>query len=353
MATPVKRRRDLDPDLEFLVVDDFLRDLIGARALKTAFELGLIDHLLTRHPSTLPELGDTARADRMGLAFLLDLLTGAGVVENRNGGYSLSAAFRIALRYRDLLEAKLDFAGYLATDYLELFTGLVADPPGFMRRARLFQLFDYKRSLEPSVENYERTRSWMRLTTTLTRYETRACLKAWDFGASRAMLDIGGNSGEFVLQVCRKHAHLRATVMDLPLVCDIGQEHVLAEPECSRIAFLKGDIRQDAVPPGFDLISFKSMLHDWPEEAARDFITRAAAALEPGGTLLIFERAPLDVTAQVPPFSHLPTMLFFRSYRDPALYVGHLLALGFTDIQTREVPLEVPFFLVTGKKPAS
>ena len=33
MATPDKRRRDLDPELEFLVVDDFLRDLIGARAL--------------------------------------------------------------------------------------------------------------------------------------------------------------------------------------------------------------------------------------------------------------------------------------------------------------------------------
>jgi hypothetical protein len=72
VATPDKRRRDLDPELEFLVVDDFLRDLIGARALKTAFELGLIDHLMTRHPSTPAELGETAKADRMGLGFLLD-----------------------------------------------------------------------------------------------------------------------------------------------------------------------------------------------------------------------------------------------------------------------------------------
>jgi hypothetical protein len=353
MATPGKRRRDLDPELEFLVVDDFLRDLIGARALKTAFELGLIDHLLARHPSTLAELGQTAKADATGLAFLLNLLTGANVVENRNGGFSLSAPFRIAMRYRDLLETKLDFAGFLATDYLELFTGLVADPPGFMRKARLFQLFDYKRSLEPSVENYEVTRAWMRLTTTLTRYEARACLKAYDFSAVRYMLDIGGNSGEFVLQICRKHPQLRAAVMDLPLVCDIGQEHILPEPERDRISFLKGDLRQDSPPRGFDLISFKSMLHDWPEDAARAFLTRAAEALEPGGSILIFERAPLDVTAEVPPFSSLPTMLFFRSYRAPAIYAGHLLALGYTDIQTREVALEVPFFVVTGKKPAA
>jgi hypothetical protein len=102
-----------------------------------------------------------------------------------------------------------------------------------------------------------------------------------------------------------------------------------------------------------DLISFKSMLHDWPENAAKTFLTRAAEAVEPGGSILIFERAPLDVTTELPPFSSLPTMLFFRSYRPPAIYAGHLLALGFIDIQTREVPLEVPFFVVTGKKSRS
>ena len=47
----------------------------------------------------------------------------------------------------------------------------------------------------------------------------------------------------------------------------------------------------------------------------------------------------------------LPTLLFFRSYRSPTVYERQLAALGFTDIQTREITLEVPFFVVTGKKP--
>lgn len=352
MATPGKRRRDLDPELEFLVVDDFLRDLLGARALKTAFELGLIDHLLERHPASLEELGKIAKADPAGTAFLLDMLGANLVVEkNAGGGFSLTAPFRIAMRYRDLLETKLDFSGFLAADYLELFTGLVADPPGFMQRARLFKLFDYNRCLQPSVENYEHTRIWMRLTTTLTRYEARGCLLAHDFSGYRNMLDIGGNSGEFVLQLCRKNPDLQATVMDLPLVCDIGQEHVLPAHERERIKFMKADVRKAVPPAGFDLISFKSMLHDWPENAAKAYIERAAQALEPGGTLLIYERAPLQLNGQMPPFSMLPTLLFFRSYRPPAVYEQQLAALGFTDIQTREVALEVPFFVVTGKKP--
>jgi SAM-dependent methyltransferase len=354
MASQPKRRRDLDPELEFLVVDDFLRDLLGARALKTAFELGLIDHLLERHPASLEELGKLAKADQAGTAFLLDMLGANQIVEqNAGGGFSLTAAFRIAMRYRDLLETKLDFAGFLASDYMELLTGLIADPAGFMQRARLFKLFDYKRCLEPSVENYERTRTWMRLTTTLTRYEARGALLVHDFSGYRNMLDIGGNSGEFVLQLCRKNPNLHATVMDLPLVCDIGQEHVLPAPERERIKFIKADVRQDALPAGFDLISFKSMLHDWPWDAAIAFMTRAAKALEPGGTLLIFERAPLQFNGQVPPFAMLPTLLFFRSYRPAADYEKQLAALGFTDIQTREVSLEVPFFVVTGRKPGS
>jgi SAM-dependent methyltransferase len=347
-----QRSRDAAKQFEFLVVDEFLGDVIGARALKTAFELKLIDHLMERHPESLEALCKVAKADPQGVRFLLDLLVGGGVAEVRDGGYALTARFRIAMRYRDLLEARLDFSGFLSSDYVEFLTGLITDPPGFMKRARLFQLFDYRRAQEPTVENYQRTRTWMRLTTALTRYEAQAALTVHDFGKSRRMLDIGGNSGEFVLQVCRKHPELRATVLDLPLVCDIGQEHVLPEPEQGRIAFVKADARTDPLPAGHDLISFKSMLHDWPEDAAGQFLAKAAAALAPGGTLLIFERAPLDYSTGLPPFSAIPTLLFFRSYRPASVYVSLLEKLGLRDVEVKQVELESTFFLVTATKPA-
>jgi ubiquinone/menaquinone biosynthesis C-methylase UbiE len=190
----------------------------------------------------------------------------------------------------------------------------------------------------------------MRLTTTLTRYEARAAMQIHDFGAYRNMLDVGGNSGEFILQLCKNHPQLRGTVMDLPLVCDIGQERVLPEPERDRIAFLKADARSDPLPGGHDLISFKSMLHDWPEEAASQFMAKAAAALEPGGTLMIFERGALALKGRTPAFSTIPTLLFFRSYRSASFYVNRLEALGFRDIQVKEIELELPFFLLTARK---
>ena len=297
-------------------------------------------------------LGRALGVDQTGLRLLLDLLGANQVVTEHRGDVRLHERFNVALRYRDLLEIKLDFAGFTLNDFADLFTSLVKDPGGFMGNARLFELFDYRRCLEPSIENYERTKGWMRITSTLTRYEARACMLLHDFSGYRRMLDVGGNSGEFVLQLCRRHAQLRGTVLDLPLVCEIGLEHVLAEPEHPRISFIKADARKDPMPSGFDLVTFKSMLHDWPAQEAGRFIAEAARSLNPGGTLLIFERAPIPVRAATPPLSMLPNLLFFRSYRQPSAYVEQLQALGLGGIEQREIALDSPFFLVTARKAA-
>ncbi|MGE5825601.1 MAG: methyltransferase [Bacteroidota bacterium] len=337
-------------ELDFLMVDEFIGTLVDARALKTAIELGLVDRLLEQRSGSTEALGRALGVDATGLRLLLDLLAANRVVEERAGDVRLGRRFLDALRYRDLLETKLDFAGFSINDFADLFTALVRDPRGFAGQARMFQLFDYRRCLEYSPENYAQVRAWMRITSTLTRYEARACMQLHDFGGCRRALDVGGNSGEFLLQLCRRYAQLGGTVFDLPLVCEIGIEHLLAEPEASRIGFLKGDVRSDPLPTGYDLITFKSMLHDWPADEAARILAKAAQALAPGGTLLIFERGPLRVRETAPPFSLIPTLLFFRSYRPPAEYAARLEALGLRNIVLREIELDTPFFVLSANK---
>lgn len=336
---------------EFLIVDDYLRTLVDARALKTAFELGLIDRLQEHGTGSVEALGRVLGIDRQGMRFLLDLLAANGIVQESRGDVRLTRKFQTTLLYRDLLETKLNYAGFTINDFADLFTTLVRDGGGFMGQARLFELFDYRRALDPSIENYVRTRGWMKITSTLTRYEAGPCMDAYDASRHRRMLDIGGNSGEFVLRFCSRHTGLRATVFDLPLICDIGLEHVMTEPEAMRIGFIKGDIRADPLPSGYDLISFKSMLHDWPAQDVRQFIDKAARALEPGGTLLIYERGALMVEGVTPPMSMLPNLLFFRSYRPAIDYMDQLNALGFLEVRRRDIELDSRFHLVTGRKP--
>lgn len=339
-----------DRDLGFLAVDSFIGTLVAARALKTAFELRLIDHLAQGGVGSQAALLRATDADAQGLKFLLALLDANGVTERRRGAVALTEAFTDVLRYRDLLEAKLDFAGALINDYADGFTDMVRGPEKFAGTSRLYELFDYRRCLVDTFENWQRTRGWMRLTTALTRYEARALLQLHDFREHRRLLDVGGNSGELALQACRQNPELRATVMDLPLVCDIGLEHVLGEPEHARIGFVTRDIRTQPLPTGHDVICFKSMLHDWPEADALGFLQKAAEAVEPGGTLVVFERGPLEPTT-IPPFSSLPLMLFFRSYRSPGVYMRHLEALGMQDVRRQDITLDSVFHLVTARRP--
>ena len=218
-------------ELEFLCVDRFLTNMIAAQALKTAFA----------RAAHRPVVGRAGEHDRPARGKLAGRSPGAVRIArsarlepgHRAGGCGdpADAAIPGAMRFRDLLEAKLDFANLAAPDLIGLFPWLLVDPDGFMQRARIFKLFDYNRCLEPSKENYEATRRWMRFTTSLTRYEAPVCMRQHDFSRYAKMLDIGGNSGEFVLRVCKKHHHIRGTIFDLPLVCDVGREHVSREPE--------------------------------------------------------------------------------------------------------------------------
>jgi SAM-dependent methyltransferase len=242
-------------------------------------------------------------------------------------------------------------SNFAAHDFLDYFSDLICRPEHFMKKSSFTRLFDYGRCLEHTKENYERAKQWMWITTTLTKYEAQACLAHHDFSRYRRILDIGGNSGEFVLRICRSHSEIRATVFDLPLVCDIGLEHIRSEPEATRISFIKGSALIDELPGDFDLVTFKSMLHDWPEKEAVRLIAKAAQSLKPGGTLLIFERGPIETDKGLLPYSGIPMLLFFHSFRSPALYEAQLNALRFENVEVRRIDLEMPFYLVTGTKP--
>ena len=350
MKTSGRNRRDEGGDPGYLCVDSFMKGIVDARALGTAFELGLIDNLVENGTVTLDQVEKGPGADDKGARFLLDLLVRNQVIEEENGRFSLSPQFVEALRYRDLMEAKLQFADLVLPDLLNLFPALINRPEQFFRNAQVFRLFSYDRSLSYTLENYEMTKRWVRITTTLTKYEAPVCMKHHDFGKYRRILDVGGNSGELVLRLCKRYPHLSATVFDLPLVCDIGREHILPEPEASRITFVRGNALRDVLPGQFDAVIFKSVLHDWPEREARELIGRAGESLLPGGTMIIFERGPLEVRTGQLPYSLIPFLLFFRSFRSPGLYEEHLAALGFRDITVKRIELETPFYLTAATR---
>ena len=335
---------------DHLIIEPFLTDALQARALQAAFELGIIDALIPADDVSVAETLHGRECDAAGGQFLLQMLAKAGVLHGNTSRIGLTPPFRQALEFRDLLITKLTFSALVATDYFANMPQLLRSNEDFMANSTLFELFDYGRCLEVTTANCMQASRWMQLTTMLTRYEAPVCHHHHNFRQHRRMLDVGGNSGEFAVQICRRELHTEATVIDLPVVCHVGERHVQTQPEAGRIQFCPGNMLDDAFPTDFDLITWKSVLHDWPDEQVPHLLKKSFDALPPGGTVLIFERQQWDFGVEDTPYGLLPVMLFFRSYRSPESYVVCLRNAGFSDISVQQIPLEVPFLLVTAVK---
>jgi SAM-dependent methyltransferase len=331
-------------------VDRFLETEIEARALALALSLGLIDRLATEGAVARSALHAASGMPEAAFVLFMQLLAGNDVIRDGEA-VRLSPAFRDVLVYRDLLESRLWFLNLVAPDIHGLFPELLRDVPQFMARARVFELFRYDRCLEATPANLAAAAQWVGYTTALTRYEAPACLDRLALGDARRLLDVGGNSGEFARQACTRFSGLRATVFDLPVVCALGRRHVAAAGAAGQVVFHEGDLRADALPAGHDVVSFKSVLHDWPPEHAAAFLGKAAEALEPGGRLVIFERMPLDLSGARPAYSTVADLVFLPFFRRPDFYAGHLAELGFADIVVERVDIGTPFALVTARKP--
>ena len=96
----------------FLIVDEFLSSFIGTRALKTAFELGLIDRLAARKSGSVDALARAIGIDPPGAALLFGLLRANGVIQTGRGNVRFTARFEDAQvegrEMRELLVTLLD-----------------------------------------------------------------------------------------------------------------------------------------------------------------------------------------------------------------------------------------------------
>jgi hypothetical protein len=334
---------------KYLAVDDYLRDMLSTQAVSVALKTGLVDYLCEHSNVSLDELRSALDLEVAGFTMLVGLLQAAAVVQIKADSLALTDAFAQILEYRELIETKIHYANLVSPDVIHGFHKYITDMSGFMQDSGLFEMFDYGRCREITPENLQATSTWVRYTTLLTRYEALPYIENINLAAHTKLLDVGGNSGEFALQLCRANPRLTATVFDLPVVCNLGQQHLQKHPEQQRIQFLPGDLQRDELPTGYDLIVFKSFLHDWPSDQIEGFLTKAHAALCSGGVITIYERSRITDHANIA-YGNLPLYLFHYFYREPSWYTDILTRSGFTGIEVKIIDLDTPFMLVSATR---
>jgi predicted O-methyltransferase YrrM len=222
------------------------------------------------------ELAQRLGTDERGLCALLDALTAMELLEKRDGLYATSRAARNLL-----CSDSSAYLGDIIRHHANLVTGW-----GRLDEAVRSGAPVRKRS---SFDDDRARDSFLKGMLNLAKLVAPRLVPEIDLSGRRRLLDLGGGPGTYAIWFCRHNPDLRATVFDLPTSRTVAEETISSFEMTERVSFEGGDYLSDPLPGGFDVAWLSHILHaEGPESCAR-IISRAAAALEPGGLILVHE----------------------------------------------------------------
>jgi 3-hydroxy-5-methyl-1-naphthoate 3-O-methyltransferase len=173
----------------------------------------------------------------------------------------------------------------------------------------------------------------------LSTFTARTLGDAVNLSGFKRLLDVGGGSGAFDIELCRHYPQLRATVYDLPFVAEIALRNAKEAGVADRVSVSPGNFFTDAhFPAGHDVVLLSMIMHDWSEPENREILRKAFEALASGGAVVITELLVNDEKTGPPPAALMSLNMLIetrggRNYT-AAEYESWLQEIGFARIHT-------------------
>jgi SAM-dependent methyltransferase len=230
---------------------DLLDAAFPAAALGAALELGLFWLLETR-PLHADEVARELGIPSVRCRYWLQMLSGAGLLEQNADGFSPSSAARSAI----LGTYSWDTWALLASEASERLPGLCDLPRSLREPDSAWEVMGLTRRMyvEQMREDAERARRFTRMLYELHRPLADELANCLDLSGVDRLMDLGGGSGVVSLAFLRRHLRLRATVVDVPNVCVAGREIAAENSLGDRLSYHAADFLRDELPSDFDMV---------------------------------------------------------------------------------------------------
>jgi SAM-dependent methyltransferase len=252
---------------------------MGSQALFAALEVGLFTELAAG-PGSLAELAQRLGSDPRVLLALLEACVATELLERDGDRYRNSgAASRYLVRHA---------RGYVGDYYLRQIAATLYDQVPVARAVVRGETggATYAGFLDDPVRAEEFVRG-QHAGSTGPAY---LLAKTHDLTPFTRLLDLGGGSGAFAIEMVRRHA-LSAIVVDHPSVVAVARKIVGEAGLGDRIRCVAGDVVTGAWPEGADLILLSYVVSSYGPATLRDLLARARAYLPSGGGLVIHDFA--------------------------------------------------------------
>ncbi|GAB2721517.1 methyltransferase [Kitasatospora kifunensis] len=253
-----------------------------AKALLTAVELDLFTHLhkAPGGAATVEEIKELLSLHGRGLRDFLDLLTALKVLERQDGRYRNAPGTD-----KHLVRGGAAFVGgFLLRSSRNLY-------PAWGRLGEALRTGEQQSGshYDEVTQNPEILRQFIGSMDAFTNVLGTQLIEAYDWSGHGSVLDVGGARGNLASQIVRAQPHLAGHVFDLPEMEPFAKELVAELALTDRLEFHGGSFFTDPLPSA-DVVILGHVLHDWDPKQREALVHKAFDAVNPGGTLLVYDR---------------------------------------------------------------
>lgn len=261
---------------------DLIMGFVNAQVLWALVELRILNYLLDG-PKHVSDIALATALPQERAEILMNSATALGLTKRRaDGVYALGRKGASLLGVPGLMD--------MIRHHVHFYRD-ISDPVALLRDevdTELSHFWPYVFGASDSApmdvtENYSHL---MAASQKLVAHDT---LRMVIFGSGNKILDVGGGTGSFAIELVRKFTDVSVDIFDLPQVKSAAEAHLSANGFLERIGFKPGSFRDEPLPSGYDAITLIRVLYDHADSTVMALLQRTYDALPKGGKLIVSE----------------------------------------------------------------
>ena len=244
-----------------------------SRTLLSAFELKIFT-VLDKHMMTSDEIAQKINTNQRSTDRLMNALCAIGILKKVHGKFYNSD---LASKY--LIEGKPEFMGGLyhtnnLWDTWSNLTNSVIKGSSFITNQNKTEKDDWVKDFIAAM-HYRGVNQGKILAMMI------------DLTNVKQMLDVGGGSAAFSMEIVKKNPAINAVVLDLPYVIPLTKKYVSESGLSDKFNFLEGDYLTRDFKGSYDLILLSAIVHINNYEQNKMLVKKCADALNKNGMIVI------------------------------------------------------------------
>ena len=261
---------------------DLIMGFVNAQVLWALVELRILNSLLDG-PKHVSDLALATALPQGRAEILMNSATALGLTKRRaDGVYVLDRKGASLLGVPGLT----DMIRHHAHFYRD-----ISDPVALLRDevdTELSHFWPYVFGASDSAPR-DVTENYSHLMAASQKLVAHDTLKMVIFGSGNKILDVGGGTGSFAIELVRKFTDVSVDIFDLPQVKSAAEAYLSANGFSETIGFQPGSFRDEPLPLGYDAITLIRVLYDHADSTVMALLQRAYDALPKGGQLIVSE----------------------------------------------------------------